>query len=184
MIGKRIKIVRQYFGLSLEYFGKRIKRSGSQVSKLERGYYYPSETVIKSICSEFHVRPEWLIDEKGDMLDRSVLPADFQTVGIRIRKLRRENKLTQREFGERIQCSLDMVSRVELGKKRPSNRWLLKVSNEFQVPMSWLLTGQNDPFQNAESKSLLLREGQLMKAIMKSDRSYEEILAFLGADDS
>ena len=66
-MNERIKQVRKEFGLSQAEFGKRIGISDAAVSKIESGKNTPAETTIKLICTEFHVRYQWLIDGTGPM---------------------------------------------------------------------------------------------------------------------
>ena len=79
-----------------------------------------------------------------------VLPADYSSVGERVRQVRKENGLTQKKFAERIKSSLDMVSKTELGKITPSSHWLEKVSKEFGVSMLYLLSGVEEDGKKAE----------------------------------
>jgi Predicted transcriptional regulators len=93
---------------------------------------------------------EWLRVEEGAMMYNDVPPADYSSVGERIRQVRKENGLTQKEFAKRIKSSLDMVSKTELGKITPSSHWLETVSKEFGVSMQYLLSGVEEDGKKAE----------------------------------
>lgn len=84
------------------------------------------------------------------MTYNDVPPADYSSVGERIRQVRKENGLTQKEFAKRINSSLDMVSKTELGKITPSSHWLEKVSKEYGVSMRFLLSGVEEDGEKAE----------------------------------
>lgn len=60
-MNSRIKELREETGLSTRAFASRIGVSSSSISKLENGENNPSERTIRLLCSEFHVRREWLL---------------------------------------------------------------------------------------------------------------------------
>ena len=65
---KRIKKVRQFYGLTQSDFGQRIGVKGNTVTNYENGLRSPSETVLMAISREFGISLEWLKDGTGDML--------------------------------------------------------------------------------------------------------------------
>lgn len=67
LVKDRIKIIREFSGLSLRSFGSRIGISGASVARLESGENNPSERTIRLICSEFVVRREWLLTGQEPM---------------------------------------------------------------------------------------------------------------------
>ncbi len=60
-------------------------------------------------------------------------------IGERIREIRAENKLTQREFGERLSVSQDTVSLWEKGKSLPSAEYIVLICRKFGVSSDYLL---------------------------------------------
>lgn len=76
----------------------------------------------------------------------------------RISEIRKNNKLTQDEFAERIGLTKNFISLVETGNREPSDRTIKDICREFSVSERWLRTG----------------EGQMM---IKLDRN-QEIASF------
>lgn len=68
-INERVKAVRKHkaVALTMDEFGKRIGIGKSAVSQIESGSCTVSQQVKTAIVREFHVNPEWLQDEVGDM---------------------------------------------------------------------------------------------------------------------
>lgn len=62
-------------------------------------------------------------------------------IGIRVKLLRKEFGLTQREFANRILVTPSYLSRVENGTENPSDKVLKLVAYEFGVNKEWLLSG-------------------------------------------
>lgn len=66
-MNERIKQLREYLGITLEEFGRRIGITRSSVSNIESGRREPSEQTIRSICREFDVNENWLINGLGEV---------------------------------------------------------------------------------------------------------------------
>ena len=65
--GERIKEIRKTLDLTLEKFGEKLGVQRAAVSKIERGQVTPTDQMVKSICREFNVSYDYLVDGTGDM---------------------------------------------------------------------------------------------------------------------
>ena len=79
----------------------------------------------------------------------------METIGDRIKRVRKDNHLTQEVFGERIGIKGNTVTGYERGIRNPSNSIINSICTIFQVDQTWLRTGEGDciyiegdPFQN------------------------------------
>lgn len=68
---ERIKKIRKENGLTQTEFGARIGVRGNTITNYETSVRAPSEAMIKAICREFDINPEWLETGKGRMKIRS-----------------------------------------------------------------------------------------------------------------
>ena len=66
-MNERIKELRTALGLSAEKFGARVGVTRSAISRIENGVVNVTEQMQKSICREFNVNEEWLVDGTGEM---------------------------------------------------------------------------------------------------------------------
>lgn len=66
-IGDRIKFLRKDLNLNQLSFGQKIGITESAVSNFESGRRNPSDQTIKSICREFGVNKDWLLEGKEPM---------------------------------------------------------------------------------------------------------------------
>ena len=66
-MNNRIRYLRESLKLNQEEFGLRLGIKRTTVTNYEIGARAPLDTVIASICREFHVRREWLETGEGDM---------------------------------------------------------------------------------------------------------------------
>jgi len=62
----------------------------------------------------------------------------------RIKTIRKERKLNQTEFGDRIGATQAMVTSYETGRVVPSDAMLKLISKEFGISYAWLKTGEGE----------------------------------------
>lgn len=71
----------------------------------------------------------------------------MNTIGERIREIRKANGLTMDAFAKRIGISGGAVSLIESGKtETPSNQTIVIICREFNVDEDWLRDGTGEPF--------------------------------------
>src|SRR3954466_14326731 len=78
-----------------------------------------------------------------------------ETVGQRLRRLRHERGLSQRELAS-PGVSYAYISRIEAGFRRPSVKALRKLAPKLGVSVHWLETGRQDP---AEQLARMVQDG-------------------------
>lgn len=71
-INERIVQLRKELSLSMDKFGERIGVSRSVIKNIEYNLTEPKPLLLKQICKEFKVDPDWLETGEGDMF----LPAE------------------------------------------------------------------------------------------------------------
>ena len=64
---------------------------------------------------------------------------DMLEIGKRIKEIRRENKLSQKELGELLSVSQDTVSLWETGKSVPTAEFLIELSIRFEISVDYIL---------------------------------------------
>jgi len=84
---------------------------------------------------------------------------NYKTIGMRIKRIRLENGLTQEKLGELSNLSASHISRIESGDKKASLKSLVKLGNILNVSVDKLLNGnKNNDFLDYTSKLLTLIE--------------------------
>ena len=66
----------------------------------------------------------------------------------RIRDLREDRDLKQREIAEHLNCSQRVYSNYELGQRDIPTEILIKLSNFYQVSVDYILGLTNNPKRN------------------------------------
>ena len=64
----------------------------------------------------------------------------------RIKLLRKENKLTQQEFADKVGTSRANIASYEIGKNIPSNAVISLICKAFNVNEEWLRNGTGEMF--------------------------------------
>ncbi len=73
---------------------------------------------------------------------------DIPTINQRIALVRKDNKLTQKEFSLALGVSRSYISEVEHGKCKPSIEMLIGINNHFDdINPDWLLTGKGTMYR-------------------------------------
>lgn len=72
----------------------------------------------------------------------------------RIKKLRKDLDLTQREFGERIGIKGNTIANYELGRNEPIDAVISLICREFNVNEEWIRDGTGEMFKPSPSSAL------------------------------
>lgn len=107
-MGNRIKKVRIKLNLTQNEFAKKIGISQNTIANYECGRRIPSEQVIVSICREFNVDRDWLVDGEGndmflpeptEIIDELITQYDLDDTEIEIlKKYLALSKIERKEF--------------------------------------------------------------------------------------
>ena len=135
----RIKKARQLHGLTQRQLGERIGRTASYISKVEAGVIESADPGMLS--GALGVREGWLRDGSGPMTENEE-KRDRRTIGERIMQLRKEKKMTQAAFAEKLSVSRNTVSLLERNKISASPAIIKKVVEKTGTDETWLRTGE------------------------------------------
>ena len=149
------------------------------ISLAENGKSGVASDTIKTICSIFGIREDWLVSGSGDMFaeGRDVSEADKVNVGCRIRTIRKKEKFTQEQFGKAVGYSKGQIYDVEKGKVRPSNELIRSAASTFGVSYNWLMTGVG----NIEAEEAVVDE-KLVELLKKNPDVVKELRIRGGLD--
>ncbi|MEY8428818.1 helix-turn-helix transcriptional regulator [Lachnospiraceae bacterium 46-15] len=67
----------------------------------------------------------------------------------RIKAIREALKLSQREFGEKLGVSRDVISNIEYGRVQPKELLLRHICQLYRVNYCWLETGDGEMFEDS-----------------------------------
>ena len=70
----------------------------------------------------------------------------METIGTRIKEIRKGAGLTLEKFGAKIGITAASISTIENGKSNPSVQTVLMICREFNINEDWLRDGTGEPF--------------------------------------
>jgi transcriptional regulator with XRE-family HTH domain len=83
----------------------------------------------------------------------------FKNIRLRLKEVRKELGITQREFGESSGIDRRYVAKVECGSQNPSFKFIRSVSIRHKISIDWLLYGVGEKFiitdENSYGKELV-----------------------------
>lgn len=91
----------------------------------------------------------------------------------RIKAIRTALKLSQREFGEKLGVSRDVISNIEYGRVLPKERFLRHICQLYKVNEHWLITGEGEMFDgNPEEIDKLEETLEIFKSLRPEFQDY------------
>ncbi len=99
----------------------------------------------------------------------------MNSIGERIRHLRKVNKLTQKEFASLINLSQGRLSELEQNKTKPSSDTLISICKNFKISINWLLIGEEISLDNIKTDDALLEYLELNKELKKKGFTPKDI---------
>lgn len=107
----------------------------------------------------------------------------MDTLGKRIRFIRKHNKMTQQDFGKVLRISQDHISLYELDKRTPKLSTLDLICIHFGVNNEWLNYGTGeifkDPFKDLDGPEKLKELGR--KIMSLPEEEYNKIITVISA---
>lgn len=81
---------------------------------------------------------------------------DPKEVGLRIKKLRKQNGITQEQLAETLNITVNQLYRVESGLSAGSVDLVVELSAHFDVSLDYLLLGKEQPRDYIKEKVKVL----------------------------
>lgn len=107
---------------------------------------------------------------------------DFSVIGKRIRKIRKENGITQTELASQINVSTNHLGNIETGHKNPSAEMLINIAAALGVTVDSLLIEIDFPrkesdildvFKDCDQKEIAVLK-ELIKSMKPILRKYKD----------
>jgi transcriptional regulator with XRE-family HTH domain len=88
----------------------------------------------------------------------------------RIKKIRTNNKLSQKEFAEKIGIGQSSISELEKGNAKPSVETLESISKNFKISIDYIVHGEEYSQKNNENKNeISTKETNIINTYRKLD---------------
>lgn len=143
-ISARIKKVRQIKALNKKELMQKLNISRTLITALEQGKAYPSGGFLILMFKHFAVNINWLLTGRGDIFISNPVNIDAVnpvTIGERLKRIRFEKGLTQREMAARLKTTSAFISAIELNKFAMGFDIIYNLHEKLGVNIGFLLTG-------------------------------------------
>jgi len=106
---------------------------------------------------------------------------DFNAIGERIKTIREKLKMSQQEFSNALNVTQTVVSEIELGKRKPSIKFLFSLALYRNISVDFILTGRDfekkktkDEISTAEIRKTLRILTDGMEVLKKRDAEIDK----------
>jgi hypothetical protein len=96
------------------------------------------------------------------------------TLGERIKTIRTENKLTQKELADRMSVTAPYISQIEKNKEEPTEMFLKLFSYEFNVSLNYIKNGFYDDSLNDNKEGYLKKYKEGLDILNRIVQSTED----------
>ena len=178
----KFKECREKKGLSQKYVAVMLGVSPSAISQWEKGTTYPSSENLAKLAEIYGVSIDHLMGKCNEQ-EEIKQPIIFDTG--RLRRLRTERMLTQKELGEELGLSESIVCLYEKGEREPSFSILCRLADFFGVTTDYLL-GRSDirwPYTHAPDGMVIGIPVEAQKAPASGEAGGKPRTISLSADD-
>lgn len=100
----------------------------------------------------------------------------MNTIGERLKWLRKDQKLTQQVFADKLSLKRNTVGGYEIGTVTMSDRTIGDVCSKFAVNETWLRTGEGEPYIQLSRQAEIAR---IISAAMKASPEREALICAL-----
>ena len=105
------------------------------------------------------------------------------TINERVKILRKELKLSQTEFAEKLSVSRDVINNIENNRAELKEHFIKFMCKEFDVNENWLRTGEGEMFKIDRETEIAKLTKQLLKE--EENKLYEQNIKFIcGIDEA
>lgn len=144
MFGLRLKMLRNDMKLSQEDVGDFLKMDRSSIGKWENESSQPTFETLVQLSNLFDVSTDYLLgktDIKNPYTDDidGFQEYSFIQIGFRIKKLREERNMSQKELAKELETTDGLIDLYEKSIRKPGYGTLIRLSSFFNVSTDYLL---------------------------------------------
>lgn len=131
VLGEKIAMLRQKKGISQSELAEKAGISAAYLCHIEKGKVLPAVSTLRAIARALDV-----------CTDDIILSANH--VGYKIKKIRRERKLTQADLAARAGVSTGLIGQIESGRVEPSIKTLEKIASALSLSPCYFVADDDE----------------------------------------
>ncbi|WWU66459.1 helix-turn-helix domain-containing protein [Clostridium baratii] len=147
-MNERVQKIRKLKKLSQKDFGESINLSQNHISAIEKGIRNVTPRIADDICRVYNVNKTWLISGLGDIFKNTLINERFKLI-------RKKERISQKDFGEMLGVSRDVISNIEYGRVEPKELFVNHLCSVFNINKDWLVNGTGEMYTIPEEDKKL-----------------------------
>ncbi len=156
VIEERIFNIRERIGYTQEELAKKLGVSRSLVNNWENGYANISLKQLIKLAYIYQVPIDYLlgiIEEIDDYEYHYIDTMDLKSIGLKLKEIRKNNKMTQDKFAQKIDTKRSSISYYEIGRMMISTADLKQICETFGVSADYIVGNiKNNITRNKKQK--------------------------------
>ncbi|ADR52489.1 hypothetical protein CKC_03700 [Candidatus Liberibacter solanacearum CLso-ZC1] len=147
-IGQRFRDLRERNGYERSDIIKKTDDQGGAVYKYESGVQPASTNYALFLRNEFGASFDWLYDgvetrrKYKDVQTKKII--DPHAIGARLKAIRKDEGMTQGEFGALVGLTHTGISKIETGHRTPEIKTALKIKRSLGKTLDWIYFGDEE----------------------------------------
>lgn len=161
IIEKRIKALRERIGYSQIEVAHKLGVNRSLVALWENGYANISLRQLIKLAYIYQVPIDYLlgiIDEVDHYDYHYVDTMDLKKIGLKLKEIRKANKMTQDKFAQKIDTKRSSISYYEIGKMMISTADLKQICETFGVSADYIVGNIADNINRDKKHKLKVKD--------------------------
>lgn len=124
------------------------------------------------------------MSSKKNKNNKKFLQPIKKEIAARLRQVRKDKGMTQRDAGEILGINFQHVSKYERAEFVPTFENLIKLINHFSININWLLTGNGPMYLKPTKEYPILEDRPGMYLVKDEDGVIQEIVEALQANET
>ena len=161
VIEERIFNIRERIGYTQEELAKKLGVSRSLVNNWENGYANISLKQLIKLAYIYQVPIDYLlgiIEEIDDYEYHYIDTMDLKSIGLKLKDIRKTNKMTQDKFAQKIDTKRSSISYYEIGRMMISTADLKQICETFGVSADYIVGNINNNITRDKKQKLKVKD--------------------------
>ena len=161
IIEKRIRALRERIGYSQIEIAKILGVNRSLIALWENGYANISLKQLIKLAYIYQVPIDYLLGiiEEIDNYDYHYIDTmDLKSIGLKLKDIRKTNKMTQDKFAQKIDTKRSSISYYEIGRMMISTADLKQICETFGVSADYIVGNINNNITRDKKQKLRVKD--------------------------
>lgn len=175
IFGEKLKLLREEKGLTQQDVADVLNVGRATIAGYETKGKQPDYEKLTKLAEFFDTSIDYLLGRMDNSnIDKKISEStENKTLSEKIKQLRKEKDITQKELAETLSISPSTIAMYETGQRKPDSDMLETIADFFNVSVDYLLGRSN--IKNPEEKQESPKKNKDESSFIKEDSSSYDI---------